>query len=240
MLEWHNVWWAPYFFFFFFILTSYCSISIRNSSHYFLHGEWRSNSANHHYRVDTYFAYRFCGKLSERRGVVVSITLFPLSLLWMVAFFSASFFSFLFFLPALSHPPLSLRVLDASLSLHILGGKQGSIEQGRKQRRGWGGSCNGSTSFIQFHASERHKSGFNSIGIFFSFSFFLSLAISLYLVLEAGKKEVCGGEDEREEIEEGMEAAAAVGQASRQVGNQASKQHKRKVKQKMETRLLLV
>ncbi|KAI5841151.1 hypothetical protein DFP73DRAFT_136494 [Morchella snyderi] len=165
------------FFLYFSFLTSYCSISIRNSSHYILHGEWRSNSANHHYRVDTDFAYRFCGKLSERRGVVVSITLFPPSLLehlWMVAFFLPYFFSFLFFLPALSPPSGSGCSGRLSLSLHILGGKQGSIEQGRKQRRGWGRSCNGSTSFIQFHASERHKSGFNSIGIFFSFSFFLS------------------------------------------------------------------
>lgn len=72
------------------------------------------------------------------------------------------------------------------------------------------------------HASERHKSSFNSIGVFF---FFLSpsFARPLFLFgLEAGKSEVCGGgRGEGRRAREGMEAAAA-GQSSKQAIKQAS------------------
>lgn len=127
---------------FFYIFHSYCLISIRNPSHYFLSGEGRSNSANyhHHYRVGTYFSYRVCGKLSKRRGGRRRgrcVYYFVSIIITYGGFFSVSFFSFFSFpLPALFPPwsGCSGRLFFFSVGLlpqHILGGKQGSIQQGR-------------------------------------------------------------------------------------------------------------
>ncbi|RPB13896.1 hypothetical protein P167DRAFT_85963 [Morchella conica CCBAS932] len=135
MLEWHNVWWAPYFFIFFILIVLFQFVT----PHIIFCLE-RGGAIVQIIIIITGLVHRVCGKLSKRRGGRRRgrcVYYFVSIIITYGGFFSVSFFSFFSFpLPALFPPwsGCSGRLFFFSVGLlpqHILGGKQGSIQQGR-------------------------------------------------------------------------------------------------------------